>query len=106
GVSQLLFTFVSVVPPPVDRQAVPPSFVSLSTSVPVANRLPGLPTCAVNVASVPDPIRARAPSATPALIAIFFQVFMSLPPIHGRPLRAGIPAQLRTRVARGRTVRV
>src|SRR5207302_6240653 len=72
----LLFTFESVVPPPVDRQAVPPAFVSLSTRVPVANRLLGLPTCAVNVASVPDPIRAIAPSATAPLIATFFHVFM------------------------------
>src|SRR5947207_5625555 len=74
SVSQLLFTLTSVDPPPVDRQADPPCLVSLRTSVPVANRFAGFPTCAVNVASEPEPTSASAPSMTAALIVTLFQV--------------------------------
>src|SRR4051812_12948590 len=62
-----VLTFVSVDPPPVDRQVVPPCFVLLSTSVPDANEFKGLRVSALNAAPVAATVTAPRPRTTAAV---------------------------------------
>ena len=70
SVSQPPLEFELVLPPPVDRQAVPASTVLLNTSVPLA-KVFGFVVCAVNVAKVPAPARAPMAATTPMLNSTF-----------------------------------
>src|SRR5581483_2541375 len=64
-------SLMSVLPPPVDRQAVAPFTELLSTSVPSANVLLWLVVWAVKVAKVPAPARAPMAATTPRLRRTF-----------------------------------
>src|SRR5262249_17747455 len=69
--SQPAFTFVFVLPPPVERQATPPCLVLLRTSVPWAKMLPGLTVSALKVAKLPKPSPAASTSSTKLVMKIF-----------------------------------
>ena len=77
--SQAVFTFVFVLPPPVERQATPPCFVLLRTSVPCANTLPGLFVCALNVAKLATPRVAASTTTTAQVTRIFVRLLTGLP---------------------------
>src|SRR4051812_6515564 len=87
SVVQPLLTLVSVVAPPVERQADPPCLVSLSTIVPVANLLVGFLVSAEKLATVAVTVYAHNESKVTTVMMIL--VLMSGP---GRFVVAEAPA--------------
>ena len=87
--SQDGLTFESGVPPPVDRQAVPPCFVFCNTSVPSEKMLLGLSVSAFQVAKLEKPSTAARPSARRTLARTFRCLDMG----RWSPFGSGVPRE-------------